>query len=364
MRILLGTTLLTFTAVIAYFVITLGLFAITPFKAGAQEQAIIEVAKGISQAELSAQLAQSGVVADAEKFRRLGRITRQWAKIKAGEYEVTAAMTPLEIFARLASGVSVARPITIREGENIYEIATKLEARGLATKTRFLQLCKESSFISSLGVVSPGAEPPVSLEGYLYPETYHFTKAMPPEDMIRQMTAGFLKVWTPAEDARARELGLTRHQVVTLASIIEKETGAEEERPMISSVFHNRLQKRMRLQSDPTTVYGIWERYTGNIRRADLLEATAYNTYAIPALPVGPISNPGKLAIQAALNPVESENLYFVSQNDGTHIFSRTYEEHNLAVRKFQMDPKAREGKSWRDLVKKRAGASTANSAQ
>src|SRR6185312_975952 len=135
--------------------------------------------------------------------------------------------------------------------------------------------------------------------------------------------------------------------------IIEKETGAPQERPMISSVFHNRLRKRMKLQSDPTTIYGIWKRYDGNIHKSDLSTQNPYNTYFVPALPVGPISNPGREAIRAALNPATSDYLYFVSHNDGTHEFSTTYENHTKAVKKFQLDAKARAGKSWRDLYKK-----------
>jgi UPF0755 protein len=147
--------------------------------------------------------------------------------------------------------------------------------------------------------------------------------------------------------------GWTRHQIVTLASIIEKETGAPEERPLISSVFHNRLLKKMRLQTDPTVIYGKAEKSGKieiNITRADLLTPSRYNTYVIPALPPGPIANPGKEALLAAVNPAASGYLFFVSQNDGTHVFSEDYSAHNRAVQKFQLDRKAREGKSWRDL--------------
>src|SRR5690606_30167528 len=126
--------------------------------------------------------------------------------------------------------------------------------------------------------------------------------------------------------------------------------GAKWERPIIAGVFLNRLKKKMRLQSDPTTIYGIWHRYQGNIRKADLLEMTPYNTYKIPALPTGPISNPSLEAIQAVLNPEEHNYLYFVSKNDGTHVFSATYKDHNKAVDDFQRNSKARQGKSWRDL--------------
>jgi UPF0755 protein len=147
---------------------------------------------------------------------------------------------------------------------------------------------------------------------------------------------------------------MPRHEHVTLASIVEKETGAPGERPMIASVFHNRLKKSMRLQSDPTIIYGILDQNGGepvkNITKQDIITTTPYNTYKIEALPVGPIANPGKESLLATLNPAESDNFYFVSRNDGTHIFTKTYEEHSQAVRTYQLDPKMREGKSWRDL--------------
>src|SRR5262249_52424466 len=159
---------------------------------------------------------------------------------------------------------------------------------------------------------------PPTLEGYLYPETYNFNKTQTVEDMIRQMVKKFFAEWTPEKSLQARQLGLNMHQAITLASIIEKETGAQAERPLISSVFHNRLKKRMKLQSDPTTIYGIWDRYDGNLHKADLSSENAYNTYFVAALPIGPIGNPGREAIEAALNPAASDYLFFVSHNDGT----------------------------------------------
>jgi UPF0755 protein len=171
--------------------------------------------------------------------------------------------------------------------------------------------------------------------------------------MARQMVKHFFDFWGKEQEQRARELNLSVHAIITLASIIEKETGAAEERAMISSVFHNRLKKRMKLQSDPTTIYGMWERFKGKIHKQDLFEKNSYNTYAVAALPEGPIGNPGKEAIQAALYPADTPFYYFVSHNDGTHEFSRTVEEHNQAVLKYQLDKKMREGKSWRDHLKK-----------
>jgi UPF0755 protein len=212
-----------------------------------------------------------------------------------------------------------------------------------------LKACRDPKLIASL----PIKEHPQTLEGYLFPDTYFLNKTMTAAEIIRGMVRKFAAVWGPDQDARAKELGMTQHQVITLASIIEKETGAPQERPLISSVFHNRLQKRMRLQSDPTTIYGIWDRYDGNLHKSDLSAQNPYNTYYVPALPIGPISNPGREAIRAALYPSPSNFLYFVSHNDGTHEFTSTYTQHINAVKRFQLNPRARDGKSWRDLTKK-----------
>jgi UPF0755 protein len=248
----------------------------------------------------------------------------------------------------------MSHPITIREGENLYEVAKELESKKLASAARIVELCKSPDFIKTLGW-SPEwiAETPKTLEGYLFPETYGFNRTTTPEEMLRQMVRLFRAHWEPRFNARALELGLTPSQIVILASMVEKETGAPEERPLIASVFFNRLKKKMRLQSDPTTIYGMWDRYEGKIHKSDLTVTNPYNTYMIPALPIGPISNPGQKAIEAALYPADSPYFFFVSHNDGTHQFSKTFGEHENAVRKFQLDPKAREGKSWRDLKKR-----------
>lgn len=326
-------------------------FALTPADPNSSDSLILEVTKGQSPAEITRLLADQKVISDPKEFFLLGRITRNWRSIKTGEYKFSPKMSPVQVFAVLSSGVSVAHPLTIREGENMYEIAADLESRKMVSKEKFLELCRSSDFIKSLGFENPL---PPSLEGYLYPNTYFFSRSTSPEEMIKQMYKQFQSNWTPELAERARQLGLSRHQTVTLASMIEKETGAQKERPMISSVFHNRLKKKMKLQSDPTTIYGIWERYQGNIHRSDLLSQTPYNTYVIPSLPIGPIGNPGAEALRAAVFPSTSPYLYFVSHNDGTHEFTETFEKHTAAVRKFQLDPKAREGKSWRDLNNKK----------
>lgn len=268
--------------------------------------------------------------------------------LKVGEYEIPAGQSALQIIELMTKGQMIERMVTIQEGFNIFQIAELLEQHRLTTKAEFLTAARNPELVSEL--LGFRAD---SVEGYLFPDTYRLPKSWTAEQYIRTFVNQFKKVWATIEIQN--KTGWTRHQVVTLASVVEKETGAPFERPMISSVFHNRLKKPMRLQSDPTTIYGVWVQ-TGemlrNITKKDLQTSTPYNTYTVNGLPHGPIANPGKAALVATMNPVESQNYFFVSRNDGTHKFSRTYQEHKEAVRVYQLDPKAREGRSWRDLNK------------
>lgn len=276
------------------------------------------------------------------------KVTKNDQRLKQSEYEIPLGRSAYQILDFLVKGQVIEKLVTIQEGFNIYQIAQLMEAKGLTKADEFITKSKDSELIVDL----LGYEVP-SLEGYLFPDTYRLPKKWTADQYIRVFVKRHLKVW--AEIEKELSPGMERHQTIILASMIEKETGAGFERPMISSVFHNRLKKSMRLQSDPTTIYGVWVK-TGkmlkNITRKDLNTPTPYNTYTVSGLPFGPIANPGKAAIKAAIKPVESNNYYFVSKNDGTHVFSRTYDQHLAAVRKFQLDPKAREGKSWRDLKK------------
>lgn len=322
----------------------------------AEEKVVFEVPQGATFTSIANRLQAQGLISNALYMRILAKVTGQGSMVKRGEYALDKGMQPGEILSQLVSGKSMTYPLTIPEGWNIYEIAMLLESKQLATREEFLRLVKDPNFIQTvLG------EKVASLEGYLFPETYMYTKFTTLKELVQAMVTRFKAVYAEIEPLN-KIPGLTKHQVVTLASVIEKETGAPEERPMISSIFHNRLNKRMRLQSDPTILYGMLDA-TGimpaNITRADILRPSAYNTYTVPALPIGPIGNPGRLALLAAVQPEQSEFFYFVSKNDGTHIFTKTYEDHSSQVKKFQVDPKAREGKSWRDLKGKKAPAST-----
>ncbi len=315
-------------------------------------KAFFELSKGMQPLAISSALEKSGIIGNSRAFYWYGKLTGGWSGIKSAEYEIPANATPSRIFKIFKSGIGIQHALLVKEGDNIYQVAEAMQAANLGTAQENVALMKNLNFIKSLGLSEEGIR---SLEGYLYPNTYYYDKREKAENMIRRMVQAFLKNWSPDYDARMQNLRMSRKQVVTLASMIEKETGAGEERAIISSVFHNRLSKKMKLQSDPTTIYGIWEHYSGNLHRSDLLRPTEYNTYTVPALPAGPISNPHPDSIRAALNPVETDYLFFVSRNDGTHVFSHTYAEHADWVKKLQLNPSAREGKSWRDLNLKKA---------
>ncbi|MEW6055604.1 MAG: endolytic transglycosylase MltG, partial [Bdellovibrionota bacterium] len=288
-----------------------------------------EVKPKVGAQRIAEELASLGVVSDSRFFYWYSRISGKSKKFRAGDYRFSTKMTPDEVMAILMSGISFGLPLTVPEGYTIAQIAQVLEGIRPGTAESFKSLCQDKRFIKGLGF----AKSPHSLEGYLFPDTYSVLRNEPVEEIIRKMVRKYRAVYTPELEMRASQLGMTEQQVITLASIVEKETGAKHERPLIASVFHNRLKKKMRLQSDPTVIYGV-KNYQGNITRKHLDAVTPYNTYQISGLPKGPIANPGKEAILAALYPVESTYLYFVSHNDGTHEFSSTYEDHMKAVAK------------------------------
>lgn len=310
-------------------------------------EVIFEVAPGESVTAVANELQSKNLVRNASVFLFYSRFTNQSAKIKVGEYSLNQAMTPDEILSVLVSGKSIARSLTVVEGLNIFDIGVILEKAGLGTRQEFFALAQDKTFIKSL----LGEELP-SLEGYLFPETYKFTKFESMKSIVSQMVKRFLVVWKEIEPM-AKELNWSRNQVVTFASIVEKETGSGADRPIVSSVFHNRLEKKMRLQTDPTVLYGMALKLgfmPNNITKVDLMTPTPYNSYTTGGLPPTPISNPGKESLVAAVKPSVSKFLYFVSRNDGTTVFSETLDKHNLAVKTYQMNPKARAGKSWKDL--------------
>ena len=309
---------------------------------------IIEVKKGSSLTSIAGNLNKRNIIQYPRLLVKMGQILGYADRIKYGEYQITPQDSYRDLLEKIVSGDNHRYSVTLVEGDHIYKLADQLASKGLVDKKRFLTYIKSPETARSLLGVVAG-----SLEGYLFPDTYHFSKTDGMKTIVKTMVDKFL---SETKNLNLSTQGLNRHQVVTLASIIEKETGAAFERPLISSVFHNRLKKKMRLQTDPTIIYGIMDqtgREIKNIRKKDIRKPTPYNTYVIKGLPPGPIGNPGIEAIKAAIRPKKSEFLYFVSQNDGTHVFSENYDKHLKAVRDFQLNPEARKGKSWRDLNKK-----------
>lgn len=299
------------------------------------------VKSGDTFGKVNQRLFEEGLIPDKRLFHYYAKYKGVLTRFRAGSFTITKGSNLRQVLDTLVHGTPNLTSVTIPEGRNIYEIARMIEAAGITSEKDFLDAVKHPDLISQLSIQAS------SLEGYLYPETYRFA----PNTSARSVAKSMIDLFNErTKDIEFNHPFLNKHQVIILASVVEKETGAKIERPIIAGVFTNRLKKRMRLQSDPTTVYGIWSRYKGNIRKADLLELTPYNTYKIPALPQGPISNPSLEAIKAVLNPEEHSYLYFVSKNDGTHVFSKTYQDHESAVEDFQRNSKARQGKSWRNL--------------
>ena len=291
----------------------------------------VNVKSGQNLSEISGNLQEKGIIKSSFFFKIIVRYQESAKKLKAGEYMLSASKTPLQILSILTKGTVKLYKLTLPEGLNIKETAQLVEKAGFGTAGNFIFLAESKTFAGSLGISQS------TLEGYLYPETYFFPKNTSQKQIISTIVAAFNSIYTEQFKKQTIDMGFTIHEIVTLASIIEKETGAAKERPIISSVFHNRLRKGMRLESDPTVIYGIKD-FNGNITRKDLRTWTPYNTYKIKALPPGPIANPGKMSIQAALYPAKTDFIFFVSKKNTTHKFSKTIKEHNKAVRKYQLN--------------------------
>lgn len=302
----------------------------------------VEVKRGMGPKAVSQLLQEKGVIEDADRFYNYLRfVARKTGALKAGHYVLRPSMTADEIIAELETGKQKELRFTVREGLRLTEIAPLIAASGLVTEDAVLQAMKDPALVKEFGVPSTGAGGqngvPGGIEGYLFPDTYQFPQGTSATDILRRMRRRLDEVVDERMQARMKEMGWPLHKVLTLAAIVEKETGRPEERPHISSVFHNRIKKGMKLQTDPTVIYGI-KNYDGNIRKRDLLEPHPYNTYVITGLPPGPIASPGKEAIEAALWPIEADDLFFVSRNDGTHVFCPTLDCHNAAVQKWQVE--------------------------
>ena len=295
-----------------------------------EEEKQVLIPKGSTFHEVVNVLDEEGLLRSPTRFYLMARILGISERVKAGEYALRTSMIPPMILHKLVTGDVVKYGVTIPEGFAIRQVAVRLEEAGIINgQEEFVQAAFSDDLASCLGI--GGA----SVEGYLFPDTYLFSKGVTPDEVIKTMVGKFRRVYGPDFALRAAEMGMTDHEIVTLASIIEKETGVPDERSLISAVFHNRLKRGIPLCSDPTVIYGIKD-FDGNLRKRDLERRTPYNTYLIRGLPPGPIANPGRSSILAALYPAPVNYLYFVSRNDGSHHFSATLREHNEAVWRYQ----------------------------
>ncbi len=299
---------------------------------------IVDIPKGASFKNVAKLLKEKGLIRSEELFWMLAWYRKELNLIKAGEYKLSPSMTPERILNVLVSGKVVQHLVTIPEGYNIFQIADLLERAGLAKKREFLAVVTDKAFLEGLGINEDSAE------GYLFPDSYFLPKGVKPKDIVKNFTSHFWQVWRDNKfDKRVKELGVSVHEVVTLASIVELEAAVQKEKPIIASVFWNRLKKGMPLQADPTVKYGIMVERKIKKRRLtwkDLRKSTPYNTYTQYGLPKGPICNPGLISLRAVLYPASTKYLYFVSKGNRTHYFSKTLKEHNRAVKRYILDRK------------------------
>ena len=307
-------------------------FVKEPFNPLATEK-VFSIKPGQSLAVIAQNLKTESIISNKIFFKLFTKYKKAERKLQAGEYILSASKSPEQILEIFLKGKVKLYRITIPEGMNIKEIALLVEKENFCKNEEFIDLCHDKSFIFSLGINA------ITLEGYLFPDTYFFPKNTDCKTVITTMMERFNTIFTEEWQKQAKTIGFSVHDIVTLASIIEKETGDALERPLISSVFHNRLKKNMRLETDPTVIYGI-KNFDGNIKKEHLKIKTPYNTYQIKGLPLGPIANPGAKSLAAALNPVTSDYIFFVSKKDTTHQFSKTIQEHNKAVAKYQLRKK------------------------
>jgi UPF0755 protein len=295
---------------------------------------LVEIPSGTGTLSIGTRLVAAGIVRDARTFRIAVWRSGRARQLQAGEYRFDRPMSPLEVVDKIARGDIDVVPLTFPEGLTIAEMAQRFQAAGFGSASDFTQAARDASLVRDVDAEAH------DLEGYLFPSTYSLPRRTEAATVVRMMVARFNAALTPdlREAARARDV--TVRQLVTLASIVEKETGRTDERPLVASVYANRLRIGMPLQCDPTVIYALLRqgRYDGNLRRADLQLDSPYNTYRYPGLPPGPIAAPGEGSLRAAAVPSASDFLYFVSRNDGSHVFARSLPEHSRNVRRFQVE--------------------------
>jgi len=294
--------------------------------------AMVEIEKGRGVRTIAAGLKSKGVLHKATPFVLRYELFFRPQSLKAGEYQLPLGGTARDVLEMLLKGRVFLHPVTVAEGLTGAETMEALIAAGFGRPEDFTAAFRETDDIALWDPLAG------DLEGYLFPETYRLPRGIPARDIFKKMTAQFKTVFGDAGRRRARELGMSVRDVVTLASLIEKETSLPAEKRLVSAVFHNRLRIGMKLDCDPTIIYALKKAgpFEGRLLTRDMKYDSPYNTYLHPGLPPGPITNPGRESIEAALEPADSDYLYFVSRNDGSHQFSRTFAEHRGAVNRFR----------------------------
>jgi UPF0755 protein len=316
-----------------------------PFRGYSEPERFVEIPSGAGSHAIGERLIAAGVIRDRTTYRVALWRSGEARRLKAGEYRFDREMTPLEVLGKIARGEVYLLNLTFREGLTIGEMAQVFETNGFGPAASFAAAASDASLVRD---IDPQAR---DLEGYLFPDTYALPRGSDATRVVRAMVDRFAEVLTPEMRKAAEGRGLTVRQLVTLASLVEKETAKPEERPVVAAVYANRLKIGMGLQCDPTVIYALQRagRYTGNLRRDDLMFDSPYNTYRYPGLPPGPIAAPGKGSLEAAAAPADVDFVYFVSRNDGSHEFARTLDEHNRNVHRWQVQ-------YFRDLRAGRAG--------
>jgi UPF0755 protein len=305
----------------------------TPYRGFASEEVFVELPQGAGVGRIATLLTEAGVVGNPWVFRLAVRLSGADRRLQAGEYRFADAATPAEVVDRLARGDVFTQPVTFPEGLTIAEMALVLERRGIGSRAEFIEAGREVELVAAF---DPEA---ASLEGYLFPDTYALPRRADARMVVARMVAGFEAAFDAGLREMAEAQALSIRDVTTLASLIEEETARADERPLVAAVYRNRLELGMPLQCDPTVIYALMlaGRWNGNIRRDDLQIDSPYNTYRYPGLPPGPIASPGRASIEAALSPASVDFLYFVSRNDGSHVFASTLAEHNRNVVRWQI---------------------------
>jgi UPF0755 protein len=304
----------------------------TPYRGFEGPEVFVQLEPGLGVSAIGARLADAGVVPDRWTFRLAARLANAERALQAGEYRFAEPATPGAVVDRLARGDVFTRGVTFPEGLTIVEMAGLFERAGLGGADAFVQAAADGSLVAEF---DPEA---ASLEGYLFPSTYALPRLAGADGLVRAMVAQFGRAFDATLRAEASARRMTPRDVVTLASLIEKETAQPGERALVSAVYHNRLAIGMPLQCDPTVIYAMMRtrRWAGNLRRVDLQMDSPYNTYRYRGLPPGPIAAPGRASLEAAVRPADVKFMYFVSRNDGTHVFATSLAEHNRNVAKWQ----------------------------